>query len=317
MKRRKFITQTGTLALSPFLANLLVSCGNNTTSQDSEYDGISQFGLQLWTVKEDMAADVKGTLEKVAQAGFTYVESYNGAQGPFWGMAPADFKALLADLGLSVPASHINSAYTLDLKLEDQFKALAGDAASIGIKYLSNPFPGEIKTKEEWFRVAEGLNRQGRICVENGLKMGYHNHHSEFIPFEDGTLPYTLLLENTDPEKVDFELDIYWAVKAGQNPEQWFNDYGKRIKLCHVKDLHKNEAIAQIEKTEGPATGFWPLGASCVLGTGQIDYPQILKTAKANGIEYFIVEQERFDNSTPLEDIVKDAQYMKDFRFAS
>ena len=321
MQRRKFIQRAGALALSPYMAQSLISCGSgNQQSEEkstSTSGDLSEFGIQLWTVKEDMAADPKGTLSKIASAGYNYVESFGGDKGPFWGMTAAEFKAVLDDLGMRIVASHVDAAYTTDLAREEEFKTLAYEAASIGMKYLSNPFPGEIQTKEEWMAVAEGLNRQGIICASNGIKAGYHNHHFEFLPLEDGTLPYNLLLDNTDPDLVDFELDLYWAVKAGQDPEKWLNEHGTRIKLCHVKDLAKPERMAEIDKEEGPAEGFWPLQYSCVLGTGQIDYPKILKTARDNGMEYYIVEQERFDGSNPLADAALDAEYMKSFRFAS
>ncbi len=319
MKRRKFIMTAGALGVSPFLVQSILSCTNtnkNTDTSTVENEGLEEFGLQLWTVKEDMAKDLKGTLMQVAKAGYSYVESFSGEQGPFWGLRATEFKGLLDELDLKIYASHIDSKYTTDSSTENEFLSLVKDAASIGIKYLSNPFPGEIATKEEWMAVASGLNRQGKICSENGIRFGYHNHHFEFEPLEDGTLPYDILLQNTDPALVDFELDLYWVVKAGQDPDKWLNEHGKRIKLCHVKDLHKEEKITEIDEKEGPAEGFWPLGYSCVLGTGQINYPQVLKTAKETGVEYFIVEQERFDNSTPLQDIVKDAEYMKNLRFA-
>ena len=321
MKRRDFI-QKASLALSvPLVGYSLLSCksGSSTaeTTSETAAEGISEFGLQLWTVKEDMAADAKGTLKKVADAGYAYIESFGGDKGIFWGMEPAEFKGYLDELGLKIVASHIDSSYTTDESKEEEFKQLVADASSIGIKYLINPFPGEYSTRAEFDAVAAGLNRQGKIAKEKGIKMGYHNHHLEFMPLDDGSLAENVLIENTDPELVDIELDLYWVVKAGQNPNEWLEKHGSRIKLCHVKDMLKEEKLAKIEKNEGPAEGFWPLGGSCVLGTGQIDFSEILSVAKANGMEYYIVEQERFDNSTPLEDIVKNAEYMKSFTFAS
>jgi sugar phosphate isomerase/epimerase len=115
---------------------------------------------------------------------------------------------------------------------------------------------------------------------------------------------------------VSFELDLYWVVKAGQDPEKWLTDYENRFKLVHVKDLYKEDRLKEIESTEKNEDPFWPLGASTTLGNGRIDFGKVLKTAKDKGVEFFIVEQERFDNSTPLKDIKTDADFMKKLEFA-
>jgi sugar phosphate isomerase/epimerase len=104
------------------------------------------------------------------------------------------------------------------------------------------------------------------------------------------------MMQNTDASLVDFEMDIYWVVTGGQDPEVWFKKYPKRFRACHVKDRIKNS-------TEHDA--------SCILGEGSIDYPKILKAAMAAGIEYYIVEHERWDNTTPLKAAEADAAYMK------
>lgn len=314
--RRNFLRKTTILAASPLLLNHLIACkseGKKAVTDVNDFK-IKEFGIQLWTVKEDMAKDPKATLKAVADAGYKYVESFGGEQGIFWGMKPEEFKGYLESLGLSARSSHCDPSFTLDPKTEDDFKKLAADAASVGMKYLINPFPGEMKTADEWKKVAEGLNRQGEITKAAGLKMAYHNHHFEFLATEGSDLlPETILLEGTNAELVDYELDLYWIVKAGQNPEEWLSKYKNRFKLCHVKDLFSKERIAEIEKNETKQGDFWPLGASTFLGNGTIDFAALLPVAQANGVENFIVEQERFDNSTPLQDIVKDAEYMKKF----
>ncbi len=316
--RRSFLKSIGLLSASPLIINYLSSCssGNNENKEQNINEGFSEFGIQIWTVKEDMAIDPKATLKKLADAGYNYVESFGGDNGIFWGMQAKEFKSYLDEVGLNMYSAHCNSNYTLDLALEDEFKKLADDAASIGMTHLINPFPGELSKKDEWEKVVAGLNRQAEICTKSGIKMGYHNHHIEFLPLEDGTLPENMLLDGTTTGMVDFELDIYWAIKAGQNPEEWLKKHNDRYKLVHVKDLYSKEKVEEIEATEGPQEDFWPLGASCVVGTGRINFPEILSVARDNGVIRYIVEQERFDNSTPLEDSVKDAAYMKAFKFA-
>jgi sugar phosphate isomerase/epimerase len=316
--RRKFIRQAALAAAIPFTYSQLIGCTssseNKTTDTESKPNfSINKYGIQLWTVKEQMAQDAKATIKEIASFGYKQIESFGGESGIFWGMKPAEFKAFIDEQGLQAIGSHCNSEYSVNIALQDEFKKLCEDAAGVGMKYLTNPFPGPIATYDEWMKVAEGLNRQGEICKQFGLKTGYHNHHLEFIKVSDGQIPYKLLLDNTDKDLVDFEMDIYWVVKAKEDPIKWLNDYPGRYKLCHVKDLHKSERITEIENTETLDGDFWPHSTSCEIGTGQIDFDTILPVAKQNGVEEFIVEQERFDNSTPLQAAQKDAGFMNKY----
>lgn len=316
--RRKFIQKAALAATLPFAYSQLIGCaassenGEDTTSSKPDFS-IDKYGIQLWTVKEQMAQDAKATLREIASFGYKQIESFGGEAGIFWGMSPADFKSFLDEQGMSAIGSHCNPEYTVNPALESEFKKLCEDAASVGMQYLTNPFPGPISTYDEWMKIAEGLNKQGEICKEFGMKAGYHNHHGEFMKVGDEQIPYKLLLDNTDKDLVDFEMDLYWVVKAKQDPIKWLNDYSGRYKLCHIKDLHKAERITEIESTEINEDDFWLHQTSCVLGTGQIDFDTILPVAKASGITEFIVEQERFDNSTPLEDAKKDAGFMNKY----
>jgi sugar phosphate isomerase/epimerase len=307
MKRRNFIQTAGLSMAAIYGSQYLQSCKA----------GLDTFGIQLWTIKEDMAKNPKATLKAVAAAGYKQIESFTGEKGIFWGMQPAEFKSYITDLGLTMVSSHVDPTFTQKTEDSTAFKKLVADAALVGVKYLINPFPGEFKTGDEWKKTAEGLNKQGVICKASGLTMGYHNHHFEFLPTSDGMIPEQYLLDNTDKDLVKFELDLYWVVKAGQDPIKWLNANKGRIELVHVKDLFKKERLLEIEMSEKPVEGaFWPAGASTTLGNGQINFAEVLKVAKDTGVKYFIVEQERFDNSTPLEDIKKDAAYMKTFKFA-
>ncbi len=323
--RRNFLKNTSLTAISsPLITWSLSSCKSSSSEtkktqiiDDLSGKAIENFGLQLWTVKEEMAKDPKATLKAIAEAGYNQIESFTGDKGVFWGMTPKDFNTFIGDLGMKMISSHINSDFTVKKETENDFKKLVDDAAVVGVKYLINPFPGEnIKTSDQWNKITDGLNRQGEITKASGLKMAYHNHHIEFLPTQDGKIPEEIMLKGTNADLVDFELDLYWVVKAGQDPEKWLKDYTGRFKLCHIKDLYPKEKVKEILIKEGPEKGFWPIGASCVVGTGSIDFPKILKTAKQKGMEYFIVEQERFDNSTQLQDIKLDGDYMKAFKFA-
>src|SRR5678816_3743854 len=112
----------------------------------------------------------------------------------------------------------------------------------------------------------------------------------------EGQLAQDTYMQNTDASIVDFEMDIYWVVTAQQDPEAWLKKYANRFRLCHIKDRTKGTTDREV---------------SCDLGKGSINFSKILKTAKENGMQYFIVEQERYDNTTPLKAVATDAGYMK------
>jgi len=327
VNRRNFLRQTGLIAATPLIASELWSCTPSSKTEEKSSDStatssiisepsVKEFGLQLWTVKEDLAKDTKGVLKSLASYGYKQIESFQGDKGVFWGMTAKDFKSYMDELGMTIVSTHCNPDYTMKKETEKEFGKLVDDAASIGMKYLINPFLGSLKTADEWKKAAEGLNRQGEMAAKAGLKVGYHNHHFEFKKFADGTCPEQILLEGTDPKLVDFELDLYWVVKAGEDPEAWFSKYKERFRLCHIKDLYKEDKMKELEAKEKPTDDFWPIGGSTIVGTGRIDFPKILSSAKANGMQYYIVEQERFDGTTPLKAVETDAEYMKKLVFA-
>lgn len=327
VNRRNFLRQTGLIAATPLIVNQLWSCTPSSKTEEKTTDStatssiisepsVKDFGLQLWTVQKEMALDPKGTLKALASYGYKQIESFQGEKGVFWGMTAKEFKTYMDELGMNIISTHCNPEYTMKKETEKEFGKLVDDAASIGMKYLINPFLGSLKTADEWKKAAEGLNRQGEMAAKAGLRVAYHNHNFEFKKFADGTMPEVILLEGTDPKLVDFEMDIFWVVKAGENPEEWLKKYNNRFKLCHIKDLYKDEKVAELRKNKNEVMILDDVSASCDLGTGKIDFAKILSTSKANGIEYFIVEQERFDNTTPLKAVEADANYMKKLVFA-
>jgi sugar phosphate isomerase/epimerase len=255
---------------------------------------LSTFGLQLYTLREDMPKDPKGVLQKVASYGYKQIESYEHDKlGFFWGMSPQEFKAYMDSLGMAIVTSHCD--------INKDFERKAEQAASIGMSYLICPYLGPNKELDFYKKAAEQFNRCGEICKKAGLRFAYHNHDYSFQPVE-GQLPQDVMMQGTDASLVDYEMDIYWVVTAGQDPVQWLNKYPSRFTLSHVKDRKKG-------------TSPEDTNASTVLGTGSINFPQILKEASQKGMKYFIVEQERYDGTTPLAAAEADAAYMKSLKF--
>lgn len=252
---------------------------------------VQGYGLQLWTVKDVMAKDPSDTLKQVASFGYKQIEGFEGSKGMFWGMTNKEFKKSMDDLGVQFISSHCGIDNT-----NGQFEKKAAQAAEINMKYLICPFYGAQKTLDDYKKAADKFNASGEICKKNGLKFAYHNHWYTF-QLQDGVRPHEILLKNTDPALVDYEMDIYWVVTAGADPVEWLQKYPNRFHLCHIKD----------RKKDAPEKEF---DASCNLGQGSIDFDKIAKVAAANGMQYYIVEQEKFDGTT-LDAAKADAGYMK------
>ena len=286
-QRRQFLKISAALGSGLVLtsvSNQLIGC-----SPSRHMDVSKNFGLQLWTIREDMARDPRGTLTQVASFGYKQVEGFEGPKGIFWGMKNTEFKKLMDDLGMTFIASHCD--------INKDFDRKASEATEIGMKYLICPYLGPQKSIDDFKRFAATFNERGATCKKNGIRFGYHNHDYGFIPLQ-GQLPQHILMDNTDKDLVDFEMDIYWVVTAGQDPMAWFNQYPDRFRLGHVKDRRKG----------APAT---ERDASVVLGTGSIDFKKLLADAQKKGLRYFIVEQELYEGTTPIEAARADAAYMK------
>jgi sugar phosphate isomerase/epimerase len=284
--RRDFLKATGTLA-----SGLLIGArpAFSMIRDLSGNAGIKNFGLQLYSLRADLPNDPKAVLKHVAAYGYKQVESFEGKQGMFWGMTNKEFKKYLGDLGMTIVSSHCN--------INADFETKAAQAGEIGMKYLICPYLGPQKTLDDYKKAADKFNTCGEICRKNGLRFAYHNHGYSFTEL-DGQMPQDVMMNNTTPELVDFEMDIYWVVTAGADPIAWLEKYPNRFKLCHVKDRRKGAA---------PKDG----DASVDLGTGTIDFKKILKDAESKSMQYYIVEQERYDNSTPLKSAEAGATYMK------
>jgi len=280
-RRRDFLKVTSALASGIALTGIgssFAAC--NSTSKLS--GNKNKFGLQLYSLRDDLPKDPKGILKQVASFGYQQIEGFEGPMGIYWGMKNTDFKRYMEELGMQMISSHCNYKEDLERK--------ADEAAAVGMKYLLCPYLGPQKNLDAFKQAAEGFNKAGEICKQRGLRFAYHNHDYSFKPVE-GQFPQDVIMQNTDKSLVDFELDMYWVVAAGQDPVEWLKKYPNRFRLGHVKDKKGNE--------------------TATLGTGTIDYPTILKEAQNSGMQYFIVEQEEYNGTTPLAAAKDDAEYLK------
>ncbi|MBV8436816.1 MAG: sugar phosphate isomerase/epimerase [Silvibacterium sp.] len=263
-------------------------------------------GLQLYSVRSLLPKDFGGTLQQVAAAGFRNVEAAG-----FYDHSAAEVKQMMSAAGLKCVSAH----YSLGalLKAEDDTIAYA---KALGLEYVicSSPSvadpsrfehaPGgawqamlHSMTADDWKWNAQQFNRIGKKVKAEGMKFGYHNHTMEFRDV-GGTFGLEVLLKETDPSLVTFEMDCAWVVAGGANPVDLLSKYPTRFRLLHVKDLKPADPQAPEKRT------------STELGHGVIDYKPIFAEARKVGIAYAIVEQEDFD--MPIPDALKiDFDFMK------
>ena len=261
-QRREFIKLSAALGGGLFLTSVATQLGCSPASKLKNLP--KNFGLQLYTLRADLPKDPKGVLTQVASFGYKQVESFEGPQGMFWGMKNTEFKNLMDNLGMKIVSSHCD--------INKDFDRKAAEAAEIGMSYLICPYLGPQKSIDDFKKFADTFNQRGEVCKKHGIRFAYHNHDYGFIPLE-GQLPQDVLMQNTGKDLVDYEMDIYWVVTAGQDPIAWFKKYPGRFKLIHIKDRQKNAQLSDKD-------------ASVVLGQGGIEFRQILQEGAKNRLEW-------------------------------
>lgn len=277
MDRREFVSSIGLLPLAlPAL--------RRTASGDR----LDRIGLELYTVRDELARDFEGTLKRVAAIGYREVEF-----GGYFGRSVGEVRAALAMAGLAAPSAQMPST---DLRLA--WAACLEAAKAMGHSYLVCGWvpPAERRSLADWRSLATLLNTVGHAARQAGIQLAYHNHDFEFAPVH-GWVPYDLLLETTDPALVQLELDVYWARKGGRDPLQLFDRWPGRFPLLHLKDM---------------APG--PRGEFTELGRGVIDFRRILGRAKAAGVRHVFVEQDE-GSVPPLQRARIGYIYLKELQF--
>ena len=250
-------------------------------------------GLQLYTIRDAMAKDVPGSLKKVSDIGFKYLELASYSNGKFYGYEPAEFKKLVNDLGMEAISSH-TQVEALGITL-DNARKMAEDHAKLGVKYCIQPWVVEEArtTIASFKKMAADWNKVGGIMKQHGIQFGYHNHNFEFAKVE-GKIPYyDVFMVELDKDLVTMELDLFWATKAGQNPVEMFKKYPGRFQLFHMKDMYTKEAPFYIPSTHD----FAPVGA------GVINFKEILAAKKTAGLKYMFVEQDSTKDGKPFDSI--------------
>lgn len=284
INRRNFLKTTGAFATGSVLVpSLLSSSYKNKT-----------IGLQLYSVRDKIKNGLNPTLNKIAEMGYNSLEAagYDINERTFYGMSPNSFASLTNSLGMTLNSTH--TIFEPDIA-----EQVCEDAAKAGLKYIVYPSLKEHlrKNLDDYKSTAERFNKMGEIANRYELKLGYHNHAFEFEKME-GKIPYEVLLEETDPSLVTFEMDLYWVFRGGYDPVKYFKKYPGRFELWHVKDMADSEDQF-----------FSPVGQ------GVIDFKRIFAKKEEAGMKLFFVEQDRFIDLDPFESINISYNYLNNSKF--
>jgi len=272
---------------------------------------IERVGIQLYSVRDAMKTDPAGSLKKLADMGYIFVEHANYINRKFYGYDPKDFKKLLADLELQMPSGHtVMTAQDWDdtkNDFTDKWKYTIEDAATVGQKYVISPWLDESlrHDTDKLKKFMDQFNKCGELCKASGMKFGYHNHNFEFsTKVGDGTL-YDYILANTDPALVAQQMDVGNMLGAGGIALDLLKKYPGRFELMHVKD--------EIKSNTGQGMDGYD---STILGQGVMPVKDIIKEARRNGgTSWFIIEQESYQGKDPFDCVKIDLQMMKKWGF--
>jgi len=268
--------------VSFFFILILSSC---STKENKNYSGVN-----LYTFRNELKESPKETLKKISDIGYKYIEDVGYSNGKFYGMKPLEYKEYLNQLGL-IPISSHQGGITYE-----NADTIIKDLKAIGSKYLVIPIPpmGYFTVDEKTNTLGmtcdsktltDILNNLGEKCKSAGLELLYHNHDFEFKTTKNGIIPFDYLLENTNPDYVNFEIDVYWTAKVKVNPIEYFEKYPGRFKAWHLKDIDSKGRFAPV-------------------GTGNINFKELLSKKQLSGMKYYFVEQDiTYDNMTPIESI--------------
>jgi sugar phosphate isomerase/epimerase len=268
-------------------------------------------GVQLYSVRDDMSKDPMGTLKQLAAIGFKNVEHANYVDRKFYGQRAAEFKKTLDDLGLKMPSGHtVMGKQHWDQSAKDftdAWKFTVEDAAILGQQFVISPWldEGMRKNMDDFKRYMDVFNASGELCKKSGMKFGYHNHDFEFNTQLDGRRLYDLILENTNPALVIQQMDIGNMYGAGGRALDLIAQYPGRFTSMHVKD--------EIKTSDGSGMGGYE---STILGRGVIPVKKVIDAGKeSGGTLHFVIEQESYQDKSPLACAKEDYEIMKNWGY--
>jgi sugar phosphate isomerase/epimerase len=290
MNRRVFLKQTGMLASATFVQPSFF------------FKEKFKLGLQLYTIRDAIAKDVRTTMKQIAGYGYDEVETYGFNKG-YWGLEPKVAKQLLDEYDLTTSSGHYDlDKFLLNNATEDDLKRYVDDciegAHALKQDYIVWPWlHPSLRSIEKFKLVAATLNKAGEQIKKGGLQLAYHNHDFEFIE-QDGQIGYDIILNETDASLVKLQMDLYWVAYASKlNPHEWFIKQPGRFVSWHLKDMDKVTRDYE------------------VMGEGSIDFTTIMPDAKLAGVKHMFVEQGGNFKPDALSCVARSARYVKKVLF--
>lgn len=289
ISRRDFMKNTGLI---------LSAAGIGLSAFDVVNRQKYKMGLQLFTIRDAMAADVLGTLKKIATIGYQDTETYgyDGGQNTYYGINATEFRKILEDNQLTTSSGHYDLAqyfHKTDDELQRYVDQCIVGAHDLGQSYITWPWlDPNSRSIESFKRLTDRLNKVGEQVTKAKLGFAYHNHDFEFIDHQ-GENGYDIILKNTDSKSVKLQIDLYWVAYSGINPHALFSRQPGRFVMWHIKDMHK----VSRDYTE--------------LGNGSIDYTKILPDAALAGMQFYFIEQGGNFVKNSMESVTQSAAFFK------
>lgn len=293
MNRRKFVQKSTLTAAGLMAAPALASLA---------HEKISEFGVQLFTVRDTLQKDFEGTLKSIHKIGYDYCEVFDFAGGKLLGKTIKEAKASFKKNKLPIKSIHVMTgaqAPNMDGTMVNDWQKAVDGAAELGAEYMACAYllDFERKTIDQYKKLAEMFNKSAEACKKSGIQFLYHNHDFEFQTLE-GQVPYDILLNETDADLVKMELDLYWVRYAERDPIKLFRENQGRFPFWHVKDMELAETRVMTE-----------------VGAGRIDWKQLFAHSADSGLKGFFVEQDRNWKVDPVSSIETSFKYLRSLRY--
>lgn len=291
--------ESDTAALSTADTAAMASTGSDTAGFNFQGDFDGPLGVQLYSFRNELPKDVPGTLRKIHDLGFREVELAGT-----YGLTPEQFRQELDRAGLDATSTH--APYE---RMRDSLQAVLAEAKTLGAEYVGVAWIPESErpnTPERARQTAAQFNRWGQAAREQGLQFFYHIHGYEFQPGAGGVLPMDVLMQETDPETVKYQLDAFWATLPGADPAALLRKYPNRWELMHIKDMKKGVATNDHSGAAPPDETEVPVGM------GQIDYRAVLKAAEEIGLDRYYIEDE---TAEPFSTIPQSTQFLETVKY--
>lgn len=285
--RRTFLQHAGMLATGALFSPAFLLKGKY------------KMGLQLFSIRDALATDLKGTMKTISGFGYEEVEIYGFSNSKYYGLDPKAFRQLLDEHNLTTSSGHYDLTKFMQAGTDEALKKYIDEciegAHALNQKYIVWPWTApEFRSLDQFKVLADKLNRIGEQLKKADLQTAYHNHDFEFIE-HDGKIGYDIILKETDPSLVKIQMDLYWITRASAlTPHDYFTQYPGRFVSWHIKDMNKsNRDLHEI------------------VGDGSIDFKPILADAKIAGLQHVFVEQGNNYNGDAVRCVGKSADYVK------